>query len=104
MILILYNSSINNKLISRDLRFRRHIGCFCSISAQRNIPNTATALFCVSEQHDGDSFLNESTLNDSVQSQRLSDLLPPAGGFSFTFKVSFHFLNNFKYQYLTFHV
>ncbi len=26
------------------------------------IPNTATALFCVSEQHDSDSFLNESTV------------------------------------------
>ncbi len=26
------------------------------------IPNTAIALFCVSEQHDSDSFLNESTV------------------------------------------
>ncbi len=32
VILILYNSSINNELILRDLRFRRHIACFCSIS------------------------------------------------------------------------
>ncbi len=68
-ITILYNSSINNKLILRDLCFRHYIACFCSISTTEIIPNTVTALFCVSEQHDGDSFLNESTLNDSVQSQ-----------------------------------
>ncbi len=60
LMLILYNSSINNKLILRDLGFRRHIACFCSISTTKTITNTATALFCVSEQHDSDSFLNES--------------------------------------------
>ncbi len=36
VILILYNSSINNKLISRDLRFKHHIACFCSISPKKN--------------------------------------------------------------------
>ncbi len=46
VILILYNSSINNKLILRDLRFRKII------------PNS----FCVSEEHEGVSFLNESTV------------------------------------------
>uniref|UniRef100_A0A671N7P8 ubiquitinyl hydrolase 1 n=1 Tax=Sinocyclocheilus anshuiensis TaxID=1608454 RepID=A0A671N7P8_9TELE len=40
------------------LLFRHHIDGFCA----KIIPNTATALFCVSEQHDGDSFLNESTV------------------------------------------
>ncbi len=74
VILILYNSSINNKLISRDLHFRHHIACFCSISLTKKLFLTATAMFCVSEQHDGDSFLNESMnrLNDSVQSQWLT--------------------------------
>ncbi len=62
VILILCNSSINNKLILRDLRFRHHISCFCSVSPTKIIPNTATALFCVSEQHDSESFLNESTV------------------------------------------
>jgi len=89
VILILYNSSINNKLILRDLRFRHHIACFCCISPRQN-NSTATALFCLSK-HDSDS-LNESmnryfkwfgsvsvirswmnqwtvTLNDSVRSQ-----------------------------------
>ncbi len=36
VILILYNSSINNELISRDLHFRHHIACFCSISLTKN--------------------------------------------------------------------
>uniref|UniRef100_A0A8C2JUQ4 Conserved oligomeric Golgi complex subunit 3 n=1 Tax=Cyprinus carpio TaxID=7962 RepID=A0A8C2JUQ4_CYPCA len=54
-------------------------------------PNKATALFCISEQHDCDSFnLNHSLIN--------SDLLPPTGGFNFTFKDLFllfkYFLNN----------
>ncbi len=62
VILILYNSSINKKLILRDLRFRHHIACFCSISPTKIIPNKATTLFCVSEQHDGVLFLNESTV------------------------------------------
>ncbi len=36
VILLLYNSSINNKLILRYLRFRCHIACFCSISPSKN--------------------------------------------------------------------
>ncbi len=36
VILILYNSSINNKLILRNVRFRHHIACFCSISSTKN--------------------------------------------------------------------
>ncbi len=36
VILILYNSSINNKLILRYLRFRHHIACFCCISPTKN--------------------------------------------------------------------
>ncbi len=46
------HSSINKKLILRDLRFRHHIACFFSISPTKIIPSKATALFCVSEQHD----------------------------------------------------
>ncbi len=45
-------------LLLRYLRFRHHIACFCSISQTKKLSQTATALFCVSEQHDGDSFLN----------------------------------------------
>ncbi len=37
--------------------------------------------------------------NDSLIN---SDLLPPAGSFNFTFKVSFYYLSNFKYQYVMF--
>ncbi len=36
--------------------------CFCAISTTKNIPNISTALFCVSEQHNSVSFLNESTV------------------------------------------
>ncbi len=61
VILILCNSSINKKLIKR-LTVRHHISCFCSISPTKIVPNTATALFCVSEQHESDSFLNELTV------------------------------------------
>ncbi len=43
VILILYNSSINNKLILRDLHFRHHIACFCCICFC-----CVTALFWVS--------------------------------------------------------
>ncbi len=61
MILILYNGSINNKLILTDLRFRRHIACFCCISPTKN--DFKQLQHClVSEQHDGDSFLNDSTV------------------------------------------
>ncbi len=59
VILMFYNSSVSKKLINRHM-FRLHIACFCSISTTKIIPNKATALFWVSEQHDGDSFLNES--------------------------------------------
>ncbi len=44
VILIVYNSSINKKLILQDLRLRWHISCFCAISTAKIIPNTATAL------------------------------------------------------------
>ncbi len=37
--------------------------------------------------------------NDSLFN---SDLLPPTGGFNFTLKVPFYYLNNFKYQYSIF--
>ncbi len=37
VILILYNSSINNKLILRDLHCRRHIACFCCISRTKKL-------------------------------------------------------------------
>ncbi len=40
VILILWNSSINKKLILRDLRVRHHIPCFCSISPTKIIPNS----------------------------------------------------------------
>ncbi len=69
VILVLYNSLINNKLISGNLCFRHQIGCFCSISPTKITPNTVTALFCVSEEHGGVSFLNESIVYDSVKSQ-----------------------------------
>ncbi len=59
VILILYNSSINNKLILRDLRYRHHIACFCSISPTVFFITNSHSLFCVSEQHDSDSFLND---------------------------------------------
>ncbi len=45
VILILYNRSINNKLISRNLHFRHHIACFCSISPTKKSFQTATAMF-----------------------------------------------------------
>ncbi len=45
VIMILYNSSINNKLILGDLRFRHHIACFCCYSAVLSL---------------SDSFLNDS--------------------------------------------
>ncbi len=65
VILILYKSSINNKLILRDLRFRRHIACFCYISQRKKIiPNSYSEVLSLS-----DSF---NRLNDSVQSQRLT--------------------------------
>ncbi len=40
VILTLYNSSINNKLISRDLHFRHHIAYFCCISPTKIILNS----------------------------------------------------------------
>ncbi len=47
MILILYNCSINNSLISRDLRFRHHIGCSFSISPAKIIPNSHSTVLCL---------------------------------------------------------
>ncbi len=38
--------------------------------------------------------------NDSLLN---SDLMPPTGGFNFTFTVFFVFFNNFKYQYSMFY-
>ncbi len=72
VILILYHSSMNKKLILRDLCFRHHISCLCSISPTKMIPNTATVLFCVWATQQG--FVPEwiNRLNDSVQSQRLA--------------------------------
>ncbi len=54
----LCNSSINKKLILKDYV----LDTICPAFALFLIPNTATALFCVSEQHDSDPFLNESTV------------------------------------------
>ncbi len=56
LILILYNSSMNNNLILRDLRFRRHVACFCCISPKKiNIPNSYSEVLSLS-----DSLLNDS--------------------------------------------
>ncbi len=46
----LYNSLIIKKLILTDLR--HHIAYFCSISPTKVDPNKATALFCISKQHE----------------------------------------------------
>ncbi len=54
-------SSISNTFILRDLCFRHHIACFCSIPPTKKNPNSKVnipALFYVSEEHDSDSFLN----------------------------------------------
>ncbi len=61
VILALYNSSINNKLILRDVHFKHHIACFSSISLTKNNSKQLTALFCVSEQHNSDLFQNSFT-------------------------------------------
>ncbi len=60
VILILYNSSINNKLISRDL-----LPVFAPFRRQKIIANSHSTVLSLS-----DSFLNESMsrLNESVQS------------------------------------
>ncbi len=100
--LIVYNSSINKKLIFRYLCFRCHNYCFCAILTTKIISNTATALFRVSEQHDGVSFLNESTVK-WFSSVAVTHSLTVTGGFNFTFKVSFH-LKKVKYPYSTFYV
>ncbi len=65
VILVLYNSSINNKLILRDLRFRHHIACFCSISPTKN--NFRQLQRCFKSQWFVPEWFNR--LNDSVQSQ-----------------------------------
>ncbi len=69
MILILYNSSINNKLMLRYLCFSTILPVFAAFCRQKIIPNSYSDVLSLS-----DSFLNESMnrLNDSVQSQRLT--------------------------------
>ncbi len=71
VILILYNSSINNKLTLRDLRFRHHIACFCSISQTKNYSKQLQHCFASPSNM---SFVPEwiNRLNDSVQSQWLT--------------------------------
>ncbi len=75
---------------SGKISFRHHIVCFCNIST-KIIPNTVTALFRVSEQHDSVSFLNESILEmirfNHNKSLINSDSLTPTAGFNFTFNV-----------------
>ncbi len=68
VILILYNSSINNKLILRDLHFRHYIACFCCISPTKN--NYKPPQRCFESQWFVPEWFNR--LNDSVQSQRLT--------------------------------
>ncbi len=69
VILILYNSSIYNKLVLRDLRFRHILPVFAAFRQQKIIPNSYSEVLSLS-----DSFMNESMnrLNVSVQSQRLT--------------------------------
>ncbi len=50
----------DKQIVNIKRRFRLHIACFALFRQQKNILNTATALFCVFEQHDSVSFLNES--------------------------------------------
>ncbi len=68
VILILYNSSINNKLISRDLYFRHHIACFCCISPTKN--NSKQLQDVLHLWATWQWFVHEwfNRLNDSVQS------------------------------------
>ncbi len=103
VILILYNRSINNKLILRYLHFRPHIACFCSISPTKKLLQTTTVLICVSDQHESDSFLNYSIVYmiqfNHSDSLITSDFQPPTGEFNFTFKVYFRF-KNFKIECL----
>uniref|UniRef100_A0A8C2Q1L3 Conserved oligomeric Golgi complex subunit 3 n=1 Tax=Cyprinus carpio TaxID=7962 RepID=A0A8C2Q1L3_CYPCA len=89
--------------VQERLVYRTHIYIQTDITGYKPAPGdlaypdklqmmeVTTALFCISEQHDCDSFnLNHSLIN--------SDLLPPTGGFNFTFKDLFllfkYFLNN----------
>ncbi len=58
LILILYNSSINNKLILRDLSFRHHIACFCSVSPAKN--NYKPSQRCFESQWFVPEWINES--------------------------------------------
>ncbi len=46
----------------RDYVLDTILPVFAPFRQQKIIPNKATALFCVSEQHDGVLFLNESTV------------------------------------------
>ncbi len=64
----LNNSSINNKLILRNLCFRCHISCFCSILPTQNSYNTVLRLWATWRWFVPEWF---NRLNDSVQSQWL---------------------------------
>ncbi len=57
VILILYNISINNKLILRYLRFRHHIACFCCISPTKN--NSKQPQCCFESQWFVHEWINE---------------------------------------------
>ncbi len=59
VILILCNSSINNKLILRDLRFRRHISCFCSFSNKNNSKHSHSTVLCLSNMTVIRSWMNQ---------------------------------------------
>ncbi len=102
-ILILYNSSINNKVILRDLCFRHHISCFCYISPTKK-------WFQTQPQHCFASLGNltvfrswmNQPIKDLVQSQWLTYKQWPAATFNFTFKVSSYFkiISNISIQCL----
>ncbi len=103
VILILYNNSINEKLILRDLRFRQHIGYFLLFFANKNISKQPQHCF---------ASLNNTTVFRSWMNQPFkwfgsiaiiysTHLLRKTcchhtGGFNFTFKFFFIFYN-FKY-------
>ncbi len=101
VILILYNSSINNKWILRYLRFRYHIACFCCISQTKN--NSKQLQWCFESQWFVHEWINEPfKWFGSVAMTHLL-IVTCCWRFNFTFKVYFHFLNNFKYQYSMFY-
>ncbi len=95
VILFFYNRSIKIKLISRDLLFIHHIACLCCISPTKNNFKQLQHSFASLSNM---TYMIRFSHNDSLVN---SDLLPPTG-VNFTFKVYFHFLNNFKYKYSMF--